>query len=94
MGAALNIALFPVLSVHLKTRAPGAKTFLQVNCFVLFILIRHLPCDFSLVILVTGLRALYIGQNTANQRWFPMIEKKILSLHNKGLLYCYYVYNT
>ena len=30
VGAALNVALFPILSVHLKTRAPGAKTFLQV----------------------------------------------------------------
>ncbi|KAL4230282.1 hypothetical protein ACF0H5_010667 [Mactra antiquata] len=30
VGAALNIALFPIVSVYLKTRAPGAKTFLQI----------------------------------------------------------------
>ncbi|KAK3592701.1 hypothetical protein CHS0354_037837 [Potamilus streckersoni] len=30
VGAALNIALFPIVSVHLKTRAPGAKTYLQI----------------------------------------------------------------
>ncbi|XP_045204552.2 uncharacterized protein LOC123557251 [Mercenaria mercenaria] len=30
VGAALNIALFPIVSVYLKTRAPGAKTYLQI----------------------------------------------------------------
>lgn len=33
VGAALNIALFPIVSVYLKTRAPGAKTYLQVSLF-------------------------------------------------------------
>ena len=31
VGAAINIAMFPIVSVYLKTRAPGAKTFLQVS---------------------------------------------------------------
>ena len=31
VGAAINIAMFPIVSVYLKTRAPGAKTFLQVK---------------------------------------------------------------
>ncbi|XP_052797300.1 uncharacterized protein LOC128229424 [Mya arenaria] len=30
VGAAVNIALFPIVSVYLKTRAPGAKTYLQI----------------------------------------------------------------
>ncbi|XP_071088112.1 uncharacterized protein [Haliotis cracherodii] len=30
VGAVTNMILFPVLSVHFKTRAPGAKTFLQI----------------------------------------------------------------
>ncbi|XP_041356757.1 uncharacterized protein LOC121373965 [Gigantopelta aegis] len=30
VGAVVNMILFPVLSVHFKTRSPGAKTFLQV----------------------------------------------------------------
>ena len=33
VGAAINIAMFPIVSVYLKTRAPGAKTFLQVTKF-------------------------------------------------------------
>lgn len=30
IGIVLDILLFPMLSIHLKTRAPGAKTFLQI----------------------------------------------------------------
>ncbi|CAH1793375.1 unnamed protein product [Owenia fusiformis] len=30
VGVVTNVILFPLLSVHFKTRAPGAKTFLQV----------------------------------------------------------------
>lgn len=30
-AAVINMILFPVLSVQFKTRAPGAKTFLQVS---------------------------------------------------------------
>ncbi|XP_021367074.1 uncharacterized protein LOC110459236 [Mizuhopecten yessoensis] len=30
IGIVLDILLFPLLSIHLKTRAPGAKTFLQI----------------------------------------------------------------
>nr|WGU51207.1 DUR3-like urea transporter subtype A2 [Theodoxus fluviatilis] len=30
VGAVVNMILFPVLSVHFKTRAPGAKTYLQI----------------------------------------------------------------
>ncbi|KAH3741533.1 hypothetical protein DPMN_048258 [Dreissena polymorpha] len=30
VGAVMNIALFPIVSVYLKTRAPGAKTYLQI----------------------------------------------------------------
>ncbi|CAH1789627.1 unnamed protein product [Owenia fusiformis] len=30
VGVVVNIVLFPLLSVHFKSRAPGAKTFLQV----------------------------------------------------------------
>ena len=30
-AAVLNMILFPMLSVQFKTRAPGAKTFLQVT---------------------------------------------------------------
>lgn len=32
-GATIQIILFAILSIMLKTRAPGAKTFLQVNFF-------------------------------------------------------------
>lgn len=31
LGIVLDILLFPILSVELKTKAPGAKTFLQVK---------------------------------------------------------------
>jgi len=31
-GATIQIIIFSILSIMLKTRAPGAKTFLQVNC--------------------------------------------------------------
>jgi hypothetical protein len=31
IGVVMQILLFPMLSIHLKTRAPGAKTFLQVR---------------------------------------------------------------
>ena len=30
-AAAVNITLFPLLSFQFKTRAPGAKTYLQVR---------------------------------------------------------------
>ncbi|CAI9726046.1 urea-proton symporter DUR3-like [Octopus vulgaris] len=30
VGVMINILIFPILSVHFKTRAPGAKTYLQV----------------------------------------------------------------
>ncbi|XP_071127147.1 uncharacterized protein [Mytilus edulis] len=30
VGAAMNIAVFPVMSAHLKTKAPGAKTYPQI----------------------------------------------------------------
>ena len=33
VGAVVNMILFPVLSVHFKTRSPGAKTFLQVTVY-------------------------------------------------------------
>ena len=32
-GATIQIILFAILSIMLKTRAPGAKTFLQVSQF-------------------------------------------------------------
>ena len=31
-GAVIQIIIFSILSIKLKTRAPGAKTFLQVLC--------------------------------------------------------------
>ena len=31
-GATIQIIIFSILSIMLKTRAPGAKTFLQVRC--------------------------------------------------------------
>ena len=36
-AAAINITLFPLLSFQFKTRAPGAKTYLQVG----FLLVRN-----------------------------------------------------
>ena len=37
-GAAVQIILFAILSITLKTRAPGAKTFLQVLPFAKFLI--------------------------------------------------------
>ena len=36
-GATIQIILFAILSIMLKTRAPGAKTFLQVSQFSFFL---------------------------------------------------------
>lgn len=33
-GATIQIILFAILSIMLKTRAPGAKTFLQVSVHI------------------------------------------------------------
>ena len=33
-GATIQIILFAILSIMLKTRAPGAKTFLQVSTYL------------------------------------------------------------
>ena len=43
-GATIQIIIFSILSIMLKTRAPGAKTFLQVRHFHILQRIPRHPC--------------------------------------------------
>ena len=36
-GATIQIIIFSILSIMLKTRAPGAKTFLQVSLYIMLV---------------------------------------------------------
>ena len=54
-GATIQIILFAILSIMLKTRAPGAKTFLQVRIYTRHrhdVLVQHFFKTFTLKLLL------------------------------------------
>ncbi|XP_076467944.1 uncharacterized protein LOC143298833 [Babylonia areolata] len=59
-AAAINITLFPLLSLHFKTRAPGAKTYLQVIQARFGKVTHTVFCVYALLINVVILTALAV----------------------------------
>jgi len=59
-GATIQIIIFSILSIMLKTRAPGAKTFLQVRTCLLF----------------TEGKSVNLRPNTSNYIWGGTVNKK------------------
>lgn len=59
-AAAVNIALFPALSFHFKTRAPGAKTYLQVMQARFGKVTHTVFCFYALLINVVILTAICV----------------------------------
>ncbi|KAK7097666.1 uncharacterized protein [Littorina saxatilis] len=59
-AAAINIILFPLLSFHFKTRAPGAKTYLQVIQARFGRVVHTVFCMFALLINLVILTAIAV----------------------------------
>ena len=49
VGVMTNIFIFPIFSVEFKTRAPGAKTYLQVNLWTYSVHFTMLLCKIEKV---------------------------------------------
>ncbi len=67
-GASIQILLFSVLSVKLKIRAPGAKTFLQVLRCRFGTFTHKVYCGYALLTNVIVTSMLMLGKQTVPQK--------------------------
>ncbi|XP_021364349.1 uncharacterized protein LOC110457411 isoform X2 [Mizuhopecten yessoensis] len=67
VGVIINIFIFPIFSVHFKTRAPGAKTYLQI-IYARYGMKAHIVfCCFALVTNLVIMTALLLAGKTTIQ---------------------------
>ena len=72
-GATIQIILFSVLSIMLKTRAPGAKTFLQVLYIVCVYICKY--------IYIFQVYIFHMGSHTHSLVKFRLLKHVLESVH-------------